>query len=337
MTEILEEKIDDTLSPSTISDLDILCADFPDPNWIVPGIFPEGLTIFGGKPKAGKSTLCLGLAHTIASGGKFLGKIQTAPQEVLYLALEELPRRLKPRLIKMLNGATPTGKIHFSFQWPKIDQGGLEKLDGWLKDHSNVKLVIIDTLARLRGIKRQGSSVYEADYNEIASLKEIADNYSAAFIVVHHLRKADSYDVLDLVSGSVGLTAAADTIAILQKAAGLADSELYLSGRDIEEVELALKFHKETKSFSILGEAEEYRMSLERRELLELLRKADGPLQLKDIASGLGKEKNNVSKLLNGLIEYGLAEQPAYGMYQACDKSGESGESGESLRLFSQN
>ena len=313
----------------TVSDLDILCTDFPEPNWIVPGLLPEGLTIFGGKPKAGKSTLCLSLAHTIASGGKFLGKIQVERREVLYLALEETSRRLKPRLITMLNGSNPTNRINFAYKWPKIGQGGLEKLDSWLKDHSRCKLVIIDTLARIRAAKRTGT-LYEADYNEIASLKAVADSHSAAFMVVHHLRKATSHDMLDLVSGSVGLTAAADSIAILQRNGGLADAELSLCGRDIEELELALKFHRKTKSFSILGEAAEYRMSQERREVLEFLREANGPVQLKDISNALGKEKNNISKLLNGLIKYGFARQPAYGKYQANGKSGESGGSGES-------
>ena len=336
----MNEKLNDSedikkiLLPPTLSDLDILCTDFPEPNWIVPGLLPEGLTIFGGKPKAGKSTLCLSLAHTIASGGKFLGEIQVERQEVLYLALEEMPRRLKLRLVKMLNESAPTGKIHFGFRWPKIDQGGLEMLDSWLKDHPNTKLVIIDTLARLRGVKRQGSTPYEADYNEIATLKKVADSHSAAFMVIHHLRKAASYDMIDMISGSVGLTAAADTIAILQRFGGQVDAELFLTGRDIEEKELALKFHEDTKTFSILGEAEEYRMSQERREVLELLREANGPVQLKDIAIALGKEKNNISKLLKGLIKYGFAQQPTYGKYQANGKTGESGESGESSRLM---
>ena len=317
------------LLPQTLSDLDILCTDFPEPNWIVPGLLPEGLTIFGGKPKAGKSTLCLSLALTIASGGKFLGQIQVERREVLYLALEETSRRLKPRLIKMLNGSNPTANLHFASKCQKIGQGGLEELDNWLKEHSSAKLVIIDTLARIRGAKRVGNTPYDADYNEIASLKAVADSHSAAFMVVHHLRKATSYDMLDLVSGSTGLTAAADSIAILQRVEGLANAELFLTGRDIEERALALKFHEETKSFSILGEAMEYRMSQERREVLEFLREANGPVQLKDIADALGKEKNTVSKLLKGLIQYGFARQPAYGKYQANGKTGETGESSQ--------
>jgi len=320
--------------PPTLSDLDILCTDFPQPCWIVPGLLPEGLTIFGGKPKAGKSTLCYGLAQSIVSGGKFLGQIPVERHEVLYLGLEEIARRLKPRLINMLNGSKPTGKLHFAFEWPKIDKGGLEMLGNWLKDHSNAKLVIIDTLARIRGAKRSGGTLYDGDYNEIAGLKRLADSHSAAFMVIHHLRKADSEDMLDLISGSTGLTAAADTIAILQRGKGQVDSELYFTGRDVEEIGLALKFHEDTKTFALLGEAEEYRMSQERREVLEFLRETNGPVQLKDIASALGKKETAIHKLLDGLMNNGFVQQPAYGMYQANSKTGESGESGESSRLI---
>ena len=314
--------------PRILSDLDVLCTNFPEPNWIIPGLIPEGLTILGGKPKAGKSTFSLGLGNSVAKGEKILGKIDVEQREVLYLALEDTPRRLKPRLLKIFNGPNPSNQLHFAFNWSNIDQTGIQMFDDWLNEHPRTKLVIIDTFIRIRGT-RSGGTLYDADYNAMASLKTIADKHAAAFVVIHHLRKAASDDILDLVSGSTGLTAAADTIIIMKRAKGQADAELFITGRDVDDTELALTFNDETKSFSILGQAEEFRMSEERRQVLELLKATNGAMQLKDIAEALGKKETSVSNLLKGLIENGFVEQPGYGKYQFRDRKSENGETDE--------
>jgi DNA-binding IclR family transcriptional regulator len=63
------------------------------------------------------------------------------------------------------------------------------------------------------------------------------------------------------------------------------------------------------------------------------LRSAGGPAKLKDIAAALNKQPNNVHKLLGGLIEQGLVDQPDYGQYCLASRSDESGESGEKSQL----
>jgi hypothetical protein len=59
-------------------------------------------------------------------------------------------------------------------------------------------------------------------------------------VVVHHLSERQDYDDhLDAVSSSTGFTGAADTILIL--ANGPQGPTLYGKGRDIEEIETALR------------------------------------------------------------------------------------------------
>ncbi|MBL6996757.1 AAA family ATPase [Desulfobacula sp.] len=331
--EVQDREKDRIQLPQTLSDLDILCTDFPEPNWIVPGILPEGLTILGGKPKAGKSTLSLSLGNSVASGGRVLGQIDVEQRKVLYLALEDNPRRLKPRILKMLNGSNPSSQLHFAFDWFDIDQAGIQMFDNWLRENPETKLVIIDTFIRIRGTKRSGGTLYDADYNAMASIKTIADKHSAAFVVIHHLRKAASDDILDLISGSTGLTAAADTVIIMKRGKGQADAELVITGRDVEDTELALTFDNATKSFSILGQAEEYRMSAERREVLDLLKSSNEAIQLKDIAKTLNKKEPAISNLLSGLIDHGFVEQPGYGKYQIRHEKSEIAETGESSEI----
>jgi len=86
----------------------------------------------------------------------------------------------------------------------------------------------------------------------------------------------------------------------------------------------------------MIGLAEEYRMSKERQEVVQLLRDAQGPLKLKDIASALGKKEPVIHKHLSSLAEASLVEQPGYGLYQIhkTSESGENGKGGESLQLI---
>ena len=87
---------------------------FPEPNWIIPDIMPEGLTLLAGKPKLGKSWLCLSLGIAKACGGVALGTIQVAHSEVLYLCLEDPARRLQGRLhIQMALGEPWPAELTF--------------------------------------------------------------------------------------------------------------------------------------------------------------------------------------------------------------------------------
>ena len=313
-----------------MTDIDILSAEYPPPCWIVPGLLPEGLAVLAGKPKIGKSMLSLNLSTSIAMGANALGQIDVEKRDVLYLALEDTPRRIQSRISPMLHGSRPTGSLNFAFTWSKMDRTGLEDLDRWLDQNPGTGLVVIDTLARIRGAKRNGGTIYDSDYEDMCRIKSIADRHHIAIVLLHHLRKAGADDILDLVSGSTGLTAAVDTVAVLGRERARADAVLYITGRDVEDREVALSFDDSTMAFNLLGDAEEYRMSRERRELLDLLGEFDGPVRLKELTAALNKKSTNVHKLLKGLVEHGFVEQPDYGHYSLVGRGGESGESGES-------
>lgn len=331
----VETAMDSCLLPSTLTDVDLSCTDFPEPKFVVKDLISEGITILGGKPKIGKSVLGFNLALSLATGQKVLGTIPVDQIEVLYLCLEETPVRLKRKLAKMRGEAVPSNRIHFAFKWPRIQDGGLEDLERWIKEHPMVKLVVIDTFARIRSLNGSHGG-YTTDYDEIGAIKSVADRNSVAIVVIHHLRKASAEDQIDLITGSAGLTGAADSVLILRRQRMSAESVLFIAGRDIEEKNLALKFDRSTCSWTIIGLAEEYRMSKERQEVIQLLKDAKGPLKLKDIASALGKKEPGVHKHLTSLLEAGLIEQPGYGLYQIrkTSESSETGKSGESFAVL---
>ena len=196
---------------------------FPEPRWAVPGLVAEGLNLLVGAPKLGKSWLCLGLATAIASGGVAQGKVPVTQGSVLYAALEDTPRRLQKRLEIVLGVETVPEGLHITTSLPRgADMIAL--VSEWLEAHEDARLVIVDVLRKVTP-RSDGRNMYEADYDATGALKDLADRHSVAVIAVHHTRKTiDEGDVFNEVSGSTGLTGAADAVLIAKRARNTAEA-----------------------------------------------------------------------------------------------------------------
>jgi predicted ATP-dependent serine protease len=72
--------------------------------YVVPGYIVEGLTLFAGKPKIGKSWLLLHAAWAVADGNYTLGNVHCEQGDVLYCALEDNRRRLSPDIELLTDG-----------------------------------------------------------------------------------------------------------------------------------------------------------------------------------------------------------------------------------------
>ncbi len=306
--------------PQPFTAQELMGREIPPISWVVPGLLPEGLTIFAGKPKMGKSWLALGLALSAAEGGKALDKFAVERGEVLYLALEDSERRLQSRLDKLLSDAPPQS-LHFETHWPRLDQGGLEHLDAWLEKHGHTRLVIIDTLARVRTPRKGNANIYDEDYRAGVPLKGLADKYGVAIVVIHHLRKEPADDPLDTVSGSTGLTAVADSIWVLKRPRGQADAFLFVTGRDVEDQELALSWNAESVTWTCIGDAQEHRRSEARATVLLAMAISGTPMSPGEVAKAIGRGRNTVKQLMwrmmcdgelksDGSGRYTIANQP---------------------------
>lgn len=233
---------------------DLMGATFPEPRWAVPGLVAEGLNLLVGSPKLGKSWLCLGLAVAVASGGHALGKIPVERGSVLYAALEDNPRRLQNRLRSVLNGAAVPDDLHITTSLPRLP-ALYDYLAGWLEANPQARLVIVDVLRKVRHLSDGRGNAYNEDYDSMGALKQLADKYGVAVIAVHHTRKmADDSDVFNEVSGSTGLTGAADAILIAKRARNTAEAVLHVTGRDINEQEYGLLWDSPTCTWSLSEE-----------------------------------------------------------------------------------
>ena len=303
----------DRIGPWTADKL--LSLEFPEPRWIVPGLFPEGLTILAGRPKVGKSWLALDLCIAVAGGRKALGTIQCEPGDALYLSLEDNPRRLQSRLRKLLGGDDAPPQLKLVCAWPRLDQGGLDKLRDWIEKTPTARLIVIDTLARVRSTDNTRDMIYAADYAAVEGLQTLAGEHALAIIMVHHQRKAAADDPLDQVSGSTGLTAGVDSVFLLNKESGRADAVLYGRGRDVEETQSALKFDGETGRWLLLGPAEEYKRSAAATEIINLLHEIGEPMSPKAVSEALSKNHSTTKVMLAKMARDGQIENPSLGMY----------------------
>lgn len=83
---------------------------------------------------------------------------------------------------------------------------------------------------------------YAADYADMSAPKKFADAHGTAILCVHHNRKMDDQDVFNTVSGTNGITGAADCTMVLSNLNRASKhATLSVTGRDVEFQEYKVK------------------------------------------------------------------------------------------------
>jgi len=181
---------------------------------LIDGLLYAGTYLFAGAPKVGKSFFMAQLAYHISTGQK-LWEYEVHQGTVLYLALEDGYQRLQERMFRMF-GVEGTDKLHFAVFAKQLGNGLDEQLEKFMREHQDTKLVIIDTLQKIRELGGEAYS-YADDYQIVGRLKQFADKYGICLILVHHTRKTPSGDKFEMISGTTGLLGCADGAFLLQK------------------------------------------------------------------------------------------------------------------------
>jgi hypothetical protein len=295
---------------------DLMTMDFPPPRWAVPGIICEGVSLLCGPPKVGKSWMSLALGLAVAAGGRAFDSIPVEGGPVLYLALEDTPRRLQARIGTVLGGQPAPAALTLTTGCPPLPQGGDEAIAGWLDVHREARMVIVDVFAKLRGASPPGASAYDADYHAVGRIKNVADQYGIAVLLVHHVRKAGSEDFLSEVSGTNGIAGAADATLVLKRPRGSADGVLHVTGRDVDEAEYALGFQPASGAWYMLdGPASDNAMGETRAAIARWLRDNPGT-RPKVIAEVTGIDAELVKKTLQRMLRDGQVAADAGGRYR---------------------
>ncbi len=287
---------------------ELLKAEFPPPVWVVPDLLPVGLAILAGRPKLGKSRLALQLAVSVGSGGVWLDHtIEQGP--VLAFLLEDSPRRIQDRLRKI--HAPNDAAIHFEFSLPSP----LNAPDGlsafWtMVDIANPKLVILDTLARCFNGR--------VDWNDVAAVTSglsalqsgaMERNISILFVDHHRKGSGESRDVVTDIVSSVSKPGVADTIMGFYRSPGKREWTLAITGRDVEEQELALSYDGMLGCWQCMGDADAVRKDSVQAEVVAALTDLGGKATTAQIAEQTGLDRGLVSRTLAELVAAGYVSR----------------------------
>ena len=195
---------------------------------IIDGLLYAGAYILAGAPKIGKSFLVAQIAYHVSTGEALWG-CEVHPGTVLYLALED-------------DFATAAGKI---------GNGLDEQRENFVREHPDTKLIIIDTMQKIREVGGEAYS-YASDYEIIGKLKQLADKHCICVLTVHHTRKQPAGDSFEMISGTTGLLGCADGSLLMQKKKRTAlEATIDVVGRDQQDQILYLKKDADTQIWNL--------------------------------------------------------------------------------------
>lgn len=224
--------------------------DVTPPPFVVEGLLPAGMTIFAAPPKTGKSWACLDLCAAVANGAPFWGH-NTTRGSVLYLDLEGRAYRLKSRF--PLAGIEPPTGLAIAHDAEMLEGGLIEQLEQWCAVASDPRLIVIDTLARVKPGTGSKLDAYTRDTHILKPLQSFAVDKGLAIVLVTHLNKRGGGDfdgdAYERITGSNAQFGVADTAWTL-KGERRTDSnkpseyEFRATGRDIEDTSIQVIFEK---------------------------------------------------------------------------------------------
>lgn len=268
-----------------VSSKELLDSVYTRQAYVVENLLGCGLYILAGAPKVGKSFFVMQLARHVAEGIPLFGR-NVKKGAVLYLALEDTYSRLQERSFRMFSGEV-SEKLYFMTEAKGVYDGLFNQLSGFAYENPDARLVIIDTLQKVRDNAGEQLS-YSNDYEVMSQLKAFADIYQLCILVVHHTRKQGSDDSFAMISGTNGLMGASDGALVLRKETRTAETAvLEVSGRDAVDQRLNLRRDRKTLAWRC------------EREETELWKEPPDPLleRIKRLLGGSPKWQGSATEL----------------------------------------
>jgi hypothetical protein len=292
----------------------IMATKYPPLRAVVAGYLYEGFTVLAGRQKLGKTWLAIDWALAVATGGVAMGSINCEAGNVLYIDMENGPRRIQGRIKTLFpneKDIPDLSRLEWVTEAPQLDQGFIAELERWRLSVPNPTMVVIDVLQRIKPAGSMARNSYENDYSAWAPLQQWATEKQVAVLGLHHTKKGGADDPLEALSGSNGLSACADTTIVLDSDQN--GKTLYVRGRDVEEKETAVIFT--AGNWTVLGEAADVRRSDERSVIIETLRDNREPMTPTELAAALGKQPNNIKQLTFKMAKAGELHRVGKGRY----------------------
>jgi len=262
-------------------------------------LISDGTSILVAKPRVGKTTLGLNLAHSVALGIPFLGK-ETKLGKVLYIALEES----QPRITEILNKWDDPGE-NLTFRFGSPPTNPIEELEKWMNEYEP-NLVIIDTLQKFLKVKDLND--YAQVTMALQPVMDMARKFNCHIMLTHHAKKMET-TAEDGILGSVGLQGGVDTTIHLKKYdAYRTFSTIQRYGENIKET----TFEKRADFTLAIGvDRQEAEIEATSREVRAVL--VDGPKTIREIRELVDRSKKIVLEALKSLFNQGRVHRQGDG------------------------
>jgi archaellum biogenesis ATPase FlaH len=312
-------------------------------HWLWPKRIPLGkITILEGDPGMGKSLLAVSIAACVSKGlpmpdetpGKQGGVILIAPED-------SADDTIKPRLEAA--GGDPSQVLLLNtledFDAKKIKiydrsfslSHDLDALEERIKQMKAV-LVILDPLTAVLGKNIDQSR--DQDVREVFTpLAHLAERTGCAILIIRHLSKVGSANLLYRGAGSIGIIAVARLALIVAPHPTDANKRILATTKNnlskqatniayrIEENEVGVPYiqwlgedHHDVKALVVNAN-----LSTQRQAILRVLNNSQGPLALKDIADRTGQDYDRVRKTVHRMLGAKEVASPARGEYTTID------------------
>ena len=289
----------------------------PPVKWVIRDLLPEGLTVLAGAPKVGKSWLAQSLSLSVASGKDALGHFPSNQGQVLHLALEDTVQRFQERMKKLchVKPVSALANANFAQNWDTLPEG-VQSLHEWITSQTRPRLIVIDTFQKIRArsANRFEDNAYARDYAEVGMLHHLACRNNIAILLIHHKRKALSEDPFNSVSGSSGITGAADAIWMFDKP----DRErmvasLLISGRDVSDRRYTLEWNEgdDDTGWKYVAPAHEYEKKEAEVKLIQALVEVGRPCAVSDLSQATGLSSSYIYRIVESMKSRGLIQKAA--------------------------
>jgi hypothetical protein len=228
---------------------ELLSTDLGDVNWFVDDLLGPGLALVWADEKVGKSSAIACLAKDIATRERVWGKyVVPKARGVLYLDLEQDVMFGQRRWRKILDGRTPPSNLRVKFEWPRMDEGGMDEIEDILRMESDIDVVVIDVFSLFRPLgATEGNNAYDSDYKLLDTIKKKAKQYGVLFIVIHHTNKQGD------ASGSRAMKGAPDYLFEVRREPSSTMGTIDVNGKNIEARKLAMSVDLEAFTWKVVG------------------------------------------------------------------------------------
>jgi replicative DNA helicase len=290
-----------SFSPPTLADF--ITENPGTVDWVIEGLAArDAVTMIAGHAKTGKTTICAELAGANAMGANFLGK-PTQGGSVLWIDLEQ-PRGLTASVL----GAhcLPSAPVHV--QW-----GTLPDLDdaGAFCEQQHVNLVVVDSWTKARqGVLDANDEVEAAQ--AIAPWLDFARRYHVAVIFIHHLRKSEGSEGLDL-RGSGVLAASVDIVCVFKRYDKVSDTDTRRSLEVFSRYGASKTVIERLDGrYRVCGTPGQVRRQTETARVVAVL--TEEPRTAEEVATASGELATSAARtVLKQLAEGGLAQRTGTG------------------------